>query len=191
MMEMERKMAKRFNSPWLAPWVNEGINRVLSAATDVQEMNGASPFEVDMNGQPVVGLRPGYGRGGAPASVQIGVALGALAKNWMAVPASKAAVEASRPPHVPKDEYSERDKYFHCRGNCEAAQVGPIGDFTAAIASDYGKEFVDEFTTETGAEEADRVANRQGRSVGRSEGQCYEGCKNRMKPWVVMPNEYR
>lgn len=184
-------MPKRFNNPLLAPWVNEGLNRVLGGAVELERMNGASPFELDANGQPVVGLRPGYGRGGMPPSAQIGAALGALARNWMNVPASRAAVAASRPPSVSEDDYSERDKYFHCRGNCEAAQVGPVGEFTAAVASDYGKEFFDDLTTEAGADEADRAANRQGRSVGRSGGQCYQGCKNQMKPWVVLPDEYR
>lgn len=191
MMEMERTMAKRFDDLGLPGWVSDGLRRVLGTDAEVQRLNGASGLATDGYGEPAQGLRPGYGRGGMPAAAQLGVAFGALAGNWASVPASKAAVEASRPPTVPETEYSDRDKYFHCRANCQAAQAGPVAEATAGWASDNAKEFIDEYTTKGGAEEADREANRQGRRVGSAGGQCYEGCKDLMKSWVVLPQRYR
>lgn len=181
-------MPKQFNSPFLAPWVNERLNRVLGGAVELERMNGASPFELDANGQPVVGLRPGYGRGGTPPAGQIGAALGALARNWMYTNAAKDDAIDRRPTNVKR--YPDHDKFYHCQGNCEATKAGPFGRVTAAVGSDYAKEVFD-LATGGAVDEADRAANRRGREVGLAGGQCYEGCQHLDQEWVVAPQKHR
>ncbi|XP_076880216.1 serum amyloid A-2 protein-like isoform X2 [Brachyhypopomus gauderio] len=56
------------------------------------------------------------------------------------------------------------DKYFHARGNYEAAQRGPGGRWAAAVISD-GRELVQRITRRGNQDEAaDQEANRWGRN---------------------------
>uniref|UniRef100_F7F2J2 Serum amyloid A protein n=1 Tax=Ornithorhynchus anatinus TaxID=9258 RepID=F7F2J2_ORNAN len=62
--------------------------------------------------------------------------------------------------------FKNSDKYFHARGNYDAAKRGPGGAWAAEIISD-GREFLQE-TFGRGMEDllADQEANRHGRSGG-------------------------
>jgi hypothetical protein len=57
-----------------------------------------------------------------------------------------------------------KDKYFHCKANCEATRRGPLGENEAESLSDF-KEFIDQYVQFDPAEEsvADQIANRCGR----------------------------
>jgi hypothetical protein len=186
MMEMERKMP--INIPRAAQWARDVASQVLVSDAKVRELNGASGLATDMHGEPAQGLRPGYGRGGAPAAAQAGGALGALARNWWYTNEAKDDAIARRPSG--KDNYPHHDKVYHCQGNCEAAKAGPVGSMVAAGASDYFKEAYDMLTGGS-IDEADRKANQLGRQIGEAGGQCYEGCQHLDREWVVVPMKRR
>lgn len=188
MMEMERKMAKRFDDLGLPGWVSNRLRRVLGTDAEVQRLNGASGFSIDMFGAPAPGLRRDSGRGASPPAAQAGMAIGALARNWEYTSQAKDDAIARRPSGI--DDYLHHDKFYHCQGNCEAAKVGSVGALTAAGASDYGKEFFDRARGGS-VDEADREANRHGRKVGEAGGQCYQGCQHLDREWVVVPRRHR
>lgn len=188
MMEMERKMAKLFDNLGLPPGAIARINRVLDGAAELEGLNGASPFVLDTNGQPVVGMRPGYERGGAPPMTQAGQALGALVRNWWYSNEAKDDAIARRP--ADEKGFPHHDKVYHCQGNCEAAKAGPVGSMVAAGGSDYLKETYDMLTGGS-IDEADRKANQLGRQIGEAGGQCYEGCQHLDREWVVVPMKRR
>lgn len=188
MLEMEESMPKRFDNLGLPGWVRDGLHRVLNTDAEVQRLNGASGFSIDMFGAPAPGLRREAGRGAPPPEAQAGMAIGALARNWDYTRVAKEDAVARRPAGI--DDYPHHDKFYHCQGNCEAAKAGPFGALTAAVGSDYGKEFFDQIKGGS-IDEADREANRQGRNIGEAGGQCYEGCQHLDREWVVVPRKHR
>ncbi|MDX5392491.1 MAG: hypothetical protein LPJ86_01560 [Caulobacteraceae bacterium] len=200
-------MPKRFNNPMLAQWVNEGLNRVLGGDAQVQGLNGASGFAIDMFGEPVQGLRPGYGRGGMPPPAQVGGALGTMVNNFRGLRHVGPAMEDQITETDPEREKTGHgpDKYFHCKANCEAARLGPYGEAAGWVLSDVLKEGFDGAVDPLGRRIArdedrhkyfgvdpkDRAANAQGRAIGRSGGQCQEGCKALAGRGAEVPPRYR
>ncbi|KAJ3595330.1 hypothetical protein NHX12_004634 [Muraenolepis orangiensis] len=62
--------------------------------------------------------------------------------------------------------FKKSDKYFHARGNYDAAQRGPGGRFMARVISD-GREIVQKITRRGNKDyAADQDSNRWGRSGG-------------------------
>ncbi len=74
------------------------------------------------------------------------------------------------------------DKYFHCKGNCEAAQRGPIGAGVAATISDL-REFYGKLKGDSEWDRAyDQYVNRVGRS--RPSVANFESCKASCEPFA-------
>jgi uncharacterized protein RhaS with RHS repeats len=71
------------------------------------------------------------------------------------------------------------DKYFHCKANCQAAQIGQSGTSTAEIISNY-REWVDMNIKgdPASASAADQAANLFGRTQGaqQANSQCSQLC---------------
>lgn len=70
------------------------------------------------------------------------------------------------------------DKYFHCKGSCEATRRGPAGEATAEAIGD-AREWFDQKLKGDAAwdSEEDQKANRTGRAVGRQSDQsCGTAC---------------
>lgn len=70
------------------------------------------------------------------------------------------------------------DKYFHCKGNCEATRRGPAGEATAEAIGN-AREWLDQKLKGDSAwdSEEDQKANRTGRAAGRQSGQsCGAAC---------------
>lgn len=76
------------------------------------------------------------------------------------------------------------DKYWHCMGNCNAAEYG-IKGAEAALAIDTLKEMKDVFKYGIKDSIGDFGANLQGLKGGLSGERCYDVCNNRL------PNRYR
>ncbi|XP_053576617.1 serum amyloid A-5 protein-like [Bombina bombina] len=80
-----------------------------------------------------------------------------------------------------KSNYKGADKYFHARGNYDAAQRGPGGRWAAKMISN-GREYWQDSVSGRGAEDsrADQEANKWGRNGGDP---------NRYRP-KGLPNKY-
>lgn len=74
------------------------------------------------------------------------------------------------------------DAYFHCKANCEASQISPVGESTAEVLSE-GRELFDEFIKGDLPQQcnADRAANEQGRQQAGSGQSCRQAC-NSLRP---------
>jgi len=71
------------------------------------------------------------------------------------------------------------DKYFHCKGNCEASQLGPVGDWTATHLANAREVYGQHVKHDPRWDELeDQSANRFGRAQGRIDaaGQCNALC---------------
>jgi len=82
------------------------------------------------------------------------------------------------------------DLYFHCKANCEAAQVGSHGATMAAYLSN-SREFIDRITGDPPeASNDDQEANRYGRRGGRNntDGSCKDICET-FRP-EGLPDQY-
>ncbi|XP_040183924.1 serum amyloid A-5 protein-like [Rana temporaria] len=104
----------------------------------------------------------------------IGLAVAQAQFQWLSDSANfaKGAVQGSKDMYrayndMREANYKNSDKYFHARGNYDAAQRGPGGSWAAKVISD-GREAVQMRGSGRGAEDSrlDQQANHWGRNGG-------------------------
>lgn len=76
------------------------------------------------------------------------------------------------------DDTIGNDKYFHCKGNCEASKRGLVGEFSSTILSD-AREYYQTYIKGESAESAneDEKANKYGRNNAFKAPSCSQVCQ--------------
>ncbi|MDP3385036.1 MAG: hypothetical protein Q8S47_17145 [Phenylobacterium sp.] len=103
-----------------------------------------------------------FGWGGVPPAAQLGIAVGSLGRNY------RDMLEAG---------WKGGDKYFHCKGHCEAAKAGSVGVAFSKRQGDVREERdqrVKGYPPEDA--QADQDANATGRAAGIGGLDCRQAC---------------